>query len=222
VNNCFTGYFPDVSSLFERNSADLPQFIFVGDHPAIDFANTLSTALGRRTDHLRVWTDVVDWLAVAGLSTDPALQVPASRKAEALKSVVELRQAWKAALAEIVAGGKVSPRFITQLNRLLAEDVFHETLHQSEKNQFHLERSTTDLHGEQLALALLSRQMAHFLAAANLEYLHRCANTTSCVLYFYDITKNHRRQWCSTAACGNRHKVAEFRKRQANRTIGDD
>jgi len=34
------------------------------------------------------------------------------------------------------------------------------------------------------------------------------------VLYFYDTTKNHRRQWCSTAACGNRHKVADFRKRQ--------
>jgi predicted RNA-binding Zn ribbon-like protein len=34
------------------------------------------------------------------------------------------------------------------------------------------------------------------------------------VLYFYDTTKNHRRQWCSVAMCGNRHKVAEFRRRQ--------
>ena len=207
-----------MSSLAERNAAGFPGFIFVGDHPAIDFANTLSTARGPGTDHLRVWADVVDWLAEAGLSEkSAALQVPASRDAEALKSVVELRQSWKAVLAEIVAGGKVSPRFVTQLNRFLAEDAFHETLVQSENHQFHLERSTADLHGEKLALALLSRQMAHFLAAAKLEYLHRCANTTSCVLYFYDITKNHRRQWCSTAACGNRHKVAEFRKRQAKR-----
>jgi predicted RNA-binding Zn ribbon-like protein len=34
------------------------------------------------------------------------------------------------------------------------------------------------------------------------------------VLYFYDTTKNHRRQWCSAASCGNRHKVSQFRKRQ--------
>jgi predicted RNA-binding Zn ribbon-like protein len=207
-----------VSSLAERNAAGFPGFIFVGDHPAIDFANTLLNAPGPGTEHLQIWADVVDWLTEAGLSEkSAALQVPAHREVEAVKSVVELRQSWKAVLAEIVAGGKVSPDFVTQLNRLLAEDAFHETLVQSENHQFHLERSTGDLHGEKLALALLSRQMAHFLAAAKLEYLHRCANTASCVLYFYDITKNHRRQWCSSAACGNRHKVAEFRKRQAKR-----
>ena len=207
-----------MSALAERNAAGFPGFIFVGDHPAVDFANTLSTVLGPGTDHLRVWADVVDWLAQAGLSEESAaLKVPAPRDAEALKSVVELRQSWKDELAEMVAGGKVSPRFVDQLNRFLAEGVFHETLVQSEDDQFHLERSTADLHGEKLVLALLSRQMAHFLVTANLEYLHRCANTASCVLYFYDITKNHRRQWCSTAACGNRHKVAEFRKRHAKR-----
>jgi CGNR zinc finger len=55
---------------------------------------------------------------------------------------------------------------------------------------------------------------AIFLAEANLSYLRRCANTESCVLYFYNATKNHRWQWCSVAACGNRHRVAEFRRRQ--------
>ncbi len=207
-----------MSSLAERNAAGFSAFIFIGDHPAIDFANTLLNAPGPGIDLLRVWADVVDWLAEAGLSEkSAALQVPAPRDAEAVKSVVGLRQSWKAVLAEIVTGGKVSPHFVTQLNRFLAEDAFHETLVQNENHQFHLERSTGNLHGEKLALALLSRQIAHFLAVAKLEYLHRCANTASCVLYFYDITKNHRRQWCSTAACGNRHKVAEFRKRQAMR-----
>src|SRR5258708_2765411 len=68
--------------------------------------------------------------------------------------------------------------------------------------------------GRLLTLAILGPQIAIFLAEANLNYLHRCANTTSCVLYFYDTTKNHRRQWCSVAACGYRHQVAQFRKRQ--------
>jgi predicted RNA-binding Zn ribbon-like protein len=202
-------------SLAEKIRADRPEFIFVGDHPAIDFANTLSMFQGQLTEQFRVWADVLAWLSLAGLSTDPALQIPASRSAEAVKSVVQLRRAWKAELDELVAGRKVSDNFIKQLNHLLAEDIFRETLHRSGKTGFQLGRSASQLSGERLALAILSRQIAHFLAEANFDYLHRCANTTSCVLYFYDTTKNHRRQWCSTAVCGNRHKVAAFRKRQA-------
>lgn len=203
-----------MASLPAKSRADHPEFIFVGDHPAIDFANTLSISHGQWTDHLRAWADVIDWLSLAGLSTDPALQIPPSSSAEAIKSVVELRRAWKVELAKLVRGGKVSDDFIKQLNHFLAADVFHETFHRSGKTTFHLDRSASQLGGEKLGLALLSRQIAHFLAKANFDYLRRCANTTSCVLYFYDTTKNHRRQWCSTAACGNRHKVAEFRKRQ--------
>jgi predicted RNA-binding Zn ribbon-like protein len=202
-------------SLAEKIRADRPEFIFVGDHPAIDFANTLSMFQGQLTEQFRVWADVLAWLSLAGLSTDPALQIPTSRSAEAVKSVVQLRRAWKAELDELVAGRKVSDNFIKQLNHLLAEDIFRETLHRSGKTGFQLGRSASQLSGERLALAILSRQIAHFLAEANFDYLHRCANTTSCVLYFYDTTKNHRRQWCSTAVCGNRHKVAAFRKRQA-------
>jgi predicted RNA-binding Zn ribbon-like protein len=192
-----------------------PEFIFVGDHPAVDFANTFSRSQSRWTDHLRVWADVIDWLSLAGLSTDPALQIPAPRSAESIKSVVMLREAWRAELETLVAAGKVSDEFIKQLNGHLGEDVFHETLRRTGKASFHLDRSASQLNGEKFALAILSRQIAHFLAEANLSYLRHCANTASCALFFYDTTKNHRRQWCSTAACGNRYKVAQFRKRQA-------
>ena len=203
---------PDTSEKLERVQ---PGFIFVGEHSAIDFANTFVMANGQGTDYLRTWVDVVDWLSLTGLSVDPGLKLSAARGAEALKIVVELRQAWKAELARLISGGKVSDEFIERLNRLLADDTFHEKLRREGKNGFHLVRSISQLHGEKLALAILGRQIALFLAEANLSYLHRCANTISCVLYFYDTTKNHRRQWCSAAGCGNRHKVAQFRKRQA-------
>ena len=45
------------------------------------------------------------------------------------------------------------------------------------------------------------------------ELIRECEHP-DCVLWFYDRTKSHRRRWCSMALCGNRHKVAEFRKRQ--------
>ena len=193
-----------------------PKFIFVGEHPAIDFANTLSSPRGQPEELLRSWPDLVYWLSKAGLPKDSSLNLAVSRGVEALKSVLKLRHAWKALLAQLIAGGKVNDEFLESLNSLLAEDNFHDTVQRDSQKGFKLVRSASQLHGEKLALAMLARQIAGFLADANLNYLHRCANTATCTLYFYDTTKNHRRRWCSVAVCGNRHKVAAFRKRQVN------
>ncbi|MBV8378785.1 MAG: CGNR zinc finger domain-containing protein, partial [Verrucomicrobia bacterium] len=112
-------------------------------------------------------------------------------------------------------GGKVSDEFVEKINALLESDAFTETVQRIGRKGFQLVRSASQHQGERLALAILAHQIAQFLVEAEFSYLHQCANTTSCVLYFYDTTKNHRRQWCSAATCGNRYKVAEFRRRQA-------
>ena len=205
-----------MSSASDSSRTRGPKFIFVGEHPAIDFANTLSSPHGQPEELLCSWPDVVHWLSKAGLPKNPGLNLSVSRGVEALKSVLKLRHAWKALLAQLIAGGKVSDEFLHSLNSLLAEDNFHDAVQRDSKRGFQLVRSVSQLHGEKLALAMLARQIAGFLADANLTYLHRCANTTACTLYFYDTTKNHRRRWCSVAVCGNRHKVAAFRERQVN------
>jgi predicted RNA-binding Zn ribbon-like protein len=198
----------------ENAGARRPEFIFVGGHPAIDFANTLAPPPGLGIEFLRTWSDVTDWLGEANISRDSPLDVLHTRRSEALKRVWELRQAWKQVLASLIAGGKVSDDFLARLNGLLAADSSHEVLNRAGKRQFHLIHSASELQGGKLALSILAHQIAVFLAEANPSYLRRCANTESCVLYFYDATKNHRRQWCSVAVCGNRHRVAEFRRRQ--------
>jgi predicted RNA-binding Zn ribbon-like protein len=198
-----------------KNMADQPGFVFIGDHPAVDFANTVVIYEGQLTDLLADWTDVIHWLSQAGLSTNAPLQIPASRSRNAVERVADLRRGWKTELDKLTAGGKVSDAFIEMINGILMNDGSHGILQRTGKTLFRLERSASKLVGEKLALVLLARQIAIFLAEANLTHLHRCANTTSCVLYFYDTTKNHRRQWCSVSTCGNRHKVAQFRKRRA-------
>jgi predicted RNA-binding Zn ribbon-like protein len=208
-----------VHSTFEQRQVGRPAFIFIGEHPAIDFANTLSTLNGEGTEHLRSWADVIDWLSLTRLSADPGLKLPSPQGGEALQRVLELRRAWEAELARLVSGQTVTDEFLGRLNCLLANDPLQEKLLRDGKTGFRLVRAISQLHGDELALALLARQIAVFLAEANVNYLRRCANTTSCVLYFYDTTKNHRRQWCSAAACGNRHKVSQFRKRQATRGV---
>jgi predicted RNA-binding Zn ribbon-like protein len=197
-----------------KNRSDRPQFVFVGEHPAIDFANTVLISGGHLEDLLSSWSDLVDWLSQTGLSTHPSLNLPAAHRPEALKKVLQLRHVWKEELAQIIAGNRLSEDLLGRLNTLLAEDTFHQTLHRDREQGFSIVRSVSQLEGEKLATVIFARQIALFLAEANLRYLRRCANTTSCVLYFYDTTKNHRRQWCSVTSCGNRHKVAQFRKRQ--------
>jgi predicted RNA-binding Zn ribbon-like protein len=192
-----------------------PEFIFLGGHPAVDLTNTLVPPPGLGIDFLREWNDVIDWLGKAQLSTSPALHVAASGRAQALKAFKEFRDAWRRELAHIVATGTVGDDFLKILNHHLRGDRYSETLQRKGRAGFHLVRSGSELRGEKLALALVASQVAQFLAEANLAYLRQCANHTSCVLYFYDTTKNHHRQWCSVAVCGNRHKVAEFRKRKA-------
>jgi predicted RNA-binding Zn ribbon-like protein len=55
---------------------------------------------------------------------------------------------------------------------------------------------------------------AELLASGNFDLVRAC-ESAECVLQFYDRTKSHRRRWCSMATCGNRHKVAAFRARDA-------
>jgi predicted RNA-binding Zn ribbon-like protein len=73
-------------------------------------------------------------------------------------------------------------------------------------------------------LARLAESAADLVCNYDLSLVKRCRNP-GCILYFYDTTKNHRRNWCSMGICGNRMKVAAFylrsrslRSRSAKRT----
>ncbi|HET9376563.1 MAG TPA: CGNR zinc finger domain-containing protein [Chthoniobacterales bacterium] len=191
-----------------------PNFLLLGAHPAIDFANTLVPPPGSDIEFLHLWQDVIDWLKATKLSDEQNLQVSESETAQALEAVRNLRHAWKTTLEEIMAGYGADPQFIKQLNGILCLDTFSEVLYAEGKRRLHLHRSRSLLLGKHSVLAILARSMAEFLTTAEFKYLRRCANTDSCVLVFYDTTKNHRRQWCSNSMCGNRYKAAQFRRRQ--------
>jgi predicted RNA-binding Zn ribbon-like protein len=203
-----------VAPIAELALPERPDFLLLGAHPAIDFANTLVPPPGLDVEFLQSWQDVVDWLKETKLSDGQHLEVSESAAAQALETVRNLRHAWRTTLEQIMIGHGVQPQFIKRLNRILCLDTFSEALGVDGKRSFHLHRSRSLLEGEQLALAIVARSIAKFLITAEYKYLRRCANTDSCGIVFYDTTKNHRRQWCSNSMCGNRYKVAEFRRRQ--------
>ncbi|MDB6078575.1 MAG: hypothetical protein JWO82_2322 [Akkermansiaceae bacterium] len=193
------------------------EFVFLGEHPALDFANTYYAPRGELEDQLRSWPDLLEWLRQADLGAGPALEVSKAEAPAALATVVALRTAWARQVEAILASKPVARDFLRILNAALEKDHFSEAVAaaaEGEGTPCELTRSASKLRGLDLAMAILCRQIANFLTECNLAYLRQCAGH-GCVLFFYDTTKNHRRQWCSAAACGNRAKVAAFRERQA-------
>ena len=208
VKSNFKGYNRHVSTVG-------PEFVFLGEHPALDFANTLYAPHGELEDQLRSWGDIVEWLRQANLSDGTALEATKAEGEAAVEAVVALRRAWAKEIEGILEEKPLRKEFLQTLNAVLEKDLFSEAV-VAEDGAFGLQRSESRLRGSERALAILARQIAVFLTECNHEYLRQCAGP-GCVLYFYDTTKNHRRQWCSAAACGNRHKVAAFRERQAKK-----
>ena len=62
-------------------------------------------------------------------------------------------------------------------------------------------------------LAPVAEAAADLLVTGDFKLVKRCEDEI-CELWFFDQTKSHHRRWCSTALCGNRHKVAAYRKRR--------
>ena len=65
-------------------------------------------------------------------------------------------------------------------------------------------------------LAVLAGAIASLIAGEDPALVKKC-DGSGCTLWFLDRTKAHRRRFCSTATCGNREKVAAFRKRERER-----
>src|SRR5277367_3753949 len=111
-----------MSSSSETKPVNRPEFIFIGEHPAIDFANTRVVSHGNPKELFLTWPDVVDWLSQAKLTLGETVELPATAGTRALESVIEFRQAWERVLSELVSGGKVSDTFLECLNGFLALD----------------------------------------------------------------------------------------------------
>ncbi|MBK3630046.1 CGNR zinc finger domain-containing protein [Streptomyces sp. MBT49] len=63
------------------------------------------------------------------------------------------------------------------------------------------------LTGEPLALDLLNTRWTQEVLSAAPDRIRGCAQET-CVLHFFDTSRNGTRRWCSMAVCGNRAKAS--------------
>jgi len=181
--------------------------IMLGDHPALDILNTVSRVDGELVDSLQSDRDVVLWLSRAGWPLENELAN--LRSSALLHAARTLREEIRTLVERRKAGKRID---VGALNAFLAEARSHLELVPNQERGLSLERQWKRRTPEQ-ALAPLAESAADLLASGDFSLVRRCEDE-DCVLWFYDRTKSHHRRWCSMAACGNRHKVAAFRKRQ--------
>jgi predicted RNA-binding Zn ribbon-like protein len=181
--------------------------LLLGDHPALDLLNTVAQVDGKLVDSLHSDSDVLQWLARAGWPVEH--EIASTRSASLLQTTRMLREAIRTLVQKRKAGKRPD---VTVLNEFLAESRSHLELIPKKDGTLELQRQWKRNTPERI-LAPLAESVADLLANGDFDLIRRCENE-ECVLWYYDRTKSHHRRWCSMATCGNRHKVAAFRKRQ--------
>jgi predicted RNA-binding Zn ribbon-like protein len=179
---------------------------FIGDHPAIDFINTLRTPFGEPFDAFQTDDDVKSWLVRAGL---PVPSKNGRWPAGALvKKARQLREIALKAVQSRKAGKRPS---LDALNIFLEHSASHPQLAVRPGLKIEITKIYSGATTEEF-LAPVAEAIADLLANGDFELIRHCEGD-KCVLWFYDRTKAHRRRWCSPTGCGNRAKVAAFRAR---------
>jgi predicted RNA-binding Zn ribbon-like protein len=194
-------------------------FLFVGNHPCLDFINTEVVLSGQPTDLLPSWKDLVAWLIEAGLVTGKEAKeserVWDRHGPETLKQAKAFRSTMRH-MAERVADGKPVPQAaLDTINHLLRHRVGYSQISR-QNGRFERKYESKSEDTVQL-LGLLAEAASDLLVTCDLSLVKKCQNP-ACVLFFYDTTKNHARHWCSMSLCGNRSKVAAHYHRHRRKT----
>lgn len=178
----------------------LDGFRFRGGHAALDLTATL---LGRLKpvprELLADSADLDRWLAAAGVAA-----FAGGASGADLQVARELREAiFK--LAEGAGEGAFDRRAVKVINRTAAFSMSAPAL--GADGRIEWDPSASDL------LCLLAREAIHLFGGKDAGRVRQC-EASACTIFFIDTSRSGDRRWCSMAACGNKAKVAEFRRRK--------
>ncbi|HEX4254907.1 MAG TPA: ABATE domain-containing protein [Streptosporangiaceae bacterium] len=191
----------------------------LGDHPALDFLNSIATPVRDPVELLTGGPAYLAWLARAGfIDTADRAEIEArfgpADLAGAAAQAIQLRE-W---LRPLVAAWATSPAPALpasargHLNGILAADHrFPQIEVDRDGRPAVAERRSWDTPAQLLVPP--AEAAAQLLTSGDRELVRPCEGPT-CTLWFYDRTRSHRRRWCSMATCGNRAKARNHRQRE--------
>ncbi|WP_343844939.1 CGNR zinc finger domain-containing protein [Bowmanella denitrificans] len=197
-----------------KSTTQLPAgTLFLADNVALDFINTQYGAGDHHHDGFTDDNSVMTWLQAAKLLS-PEVQNKAPTGLLVLAR--QLRNQAREVVAAAMTGSSAKSELINQILELGRPR--RELTWDSENNAYKLITQIRD-NSPACLLEPVAKALAQLLTSSKFEYV-RCCEADDCVLLFHDLTKSHRRRWCSMATCGNRMKVAAFRARKGNSTNG--
>jgi predicted RNA-binding Zn ribbon-like protein len=194
----------------QRKRTSQPGPVFLAGHLGLDFLNTRMRVNGKIVDVLQRDEDVLHWLKQADLAV-PKVRPHAARMS-LLASARTLRENIRSLVEKRKAGQRGDPSL---LNRFLSCAESHPRLVWNKPRSLQIERVGRKDTAEAI-LAPVAEATADLLATADFKLVKRCEDGT-CVLWFSDHSKSHDRRWCSMEICGNRQKVAAYRRRLRDR-----
>lgn len=192
----------------------------VGGRLCLDFANTVGGRNGTTVtrDDLPDYDSLVRWGAFASVveaSERSRLREEGRRSAFAAGSVhrraVRLRESIQRIGEALVGGATPSRADLRVLDREVREA----------RRQQHLSHRGRRVRAEWIRRALrldrilwpVALDAAAVFGSSDVDRLKRCGGA-DCGWLFLDSTRNHSRQWCDMADCGNVAKVRRFRQRR--------
>jgi predicted RNA-binding Zn ribbon-like protein len=197
-------------------------FLFVAGHPAIDFLNTAYAPGGVPVETIGDGRSLLDWMTAAGLLDKDAAARLARRltrksldaAAEEARTVREWARSW-------IEAWRANPardyhEEIAALNKLLARESRARELVATTKRRLELIERPHCTDAREL-IAPIALAIACLVTQEDPSLVKACGGA-DCTLWFLDRTKAHRRLFCSATACGNRAKVAAFRRRAQRAT----
>lgn len=193
-------------------------FVFIGERLWLDFVNTDDLRRGTRTDVLRDFDALLQWLEAASVLDAErgagirrrAAQQPAGATA-ALADARRVRATLRALAERGMVTADVRQHAVSEINRVLGRSAGTRRLESRTDGSF--VRSFVPV-GDAFAGLMIPivESAADALVLGELPRVRRCADHR-CPRVFFDGTKNGRRRWCDMAACGNRAKAARHRRK---------
>ncbi len=190
-----------------------PEPFFIADHPALDFLNSVASPRGEPIDWIDDGASYLGWLRRGFDVPRDAVPEPVELNRSATRARA-LRE-WFRRFVEMHAGRPLTTATVGSLrplNELLAGDSnFRQVV--SGKGEAPLELRTLRHNGiPDAPLQILAQSIADLVCHGDFTNIRHCEGA-GCTLWFLDVSKGHRRRWCSMSACGNRAKVAQHRAR---------
>ena len=199
---------------------DKAEFPFLAGHPSLDFLNTRPMVRRQPVELLSSLEDFVRWLVRVGALEARAAAEAVRRWGDGPEGarIAERARGFRETLRHTVDGivksRGIPAEGLAAINFILAENDGGLRLerHGGGFRTRFISRPTQPI----ALLGHVAEAAADLLATRDLHLIRRCGNP-DCVLYFYDATRNHKRQWCAMGTCGNLMKVRAFRRRHRRR-----